>query len=103
MGIVLRYACLLGLGLASIITFLSASASAVTAQRLAASGGDAVQNPASTGVVILALIGILGLASVVKFIVSGFPSLLRDFHDRNKGRIATLMMAGVICFVFLVT
>lgn len=101
MGIVLRYACLLGLGLASILTFFNAGA--VTGQRLAASGGYVIQDSADMGFVILALIGILGLASVVKFILSGFPSLLRDFYDRNKGQIATLMMTGVICFVFLVT
>ncbi len=56
MGIVLRYAGLLGLALASIITFVSARA------------------------------------------VAG----LRDFHVRNKAQIATLTMASVICFVFLV-
>ena len=101
MGILLRYACLLGLGLASIFIFLSASA--VTGQRLAATGGYAIQDPADPGFVVLALIGIIGLASVVKFVVSGFPSLMRDWYDRRKGQIATLMIAGVICFVFLVT
>ncbi|MFQ5625068.1 MAG: hypothetical protein ACE5FM_00240 [Methyloligellaceae bacterium] len=100
MGILLRYACLLGLGLASIFIFLSATA--VTGQRLAATSGYAIQDPADTGFVVLALIGIIGLASVVKFAVSGFPSLMRDWYDRRKGQIATLMIACVIWFVFLV-
>ncbi len=51
MGIVLRTASLPGLGLASIISFLSANA--VTGQRLAASGGykDQITNLMKTGVI----------------------------------------------------
>jgi len=101
MSIVLRYACLLGLGLASIFTYVNASA--VTWERLAATSGYAIQDPADPGFVVLALIGIIGLASVVKFVVSGFPSLMRDWYDRRKGQIATLMIGSVIWFVFLVT
>lgn len=47
MEILLRYACLVGIGLASLFTFVSATA--VTGERLAAAGGYAVQDPADAG------------------------------------------------------
>jgi len=101
MGILLRYACLLGLGGASLFAFVSASA--VTGQRLAATGGYAMANSADSGFLVLAVIGLLGLLSVVNFLVRRFPSLVKDWYERRKGSIATLTMAGVICIVFLVT
>jgi len=100
MGILFRYACLLGLGLGSIFTFVSATA--VTGQRLAASSGYTIQNPSDMTFMVLALIGILGLLSVVKFIISGFPSMMGNWYERHKGQIAALGMASVICVVFLV-
>jgi hypothetical protein len=101
MGILLRYACLLCLGGASLFTFVSASA--VTGQRLAATSGYAVQNPADSSFLVLAVIGILGFLSVLNFTLRRFPTLVKDWYERRKGSIATLMMAGVICMVFLVT
>lgn len=101
MGILLRYACLLCLGGASLFTFVSASA--VTGQRLAATGGYAVENPADSAFMVLAIIGVLGFLSVVNFVLRKFPSLVRDWYERRSGSIATLMMAGIICIVFLVT
>ncbi len=101
MGILLRYACLLCLGGASLFTFVSASA--VTGQRLAASSGYAVQNPADSGFLVLAVIGVLGFLSVVNFALRRFPSLVKDWYERRKGSIATLMMVAVIFMVFLVT
>ena len=100
MGILLRYAFLLGLGLASIFAFVSATA--VTGRRLAASSGFPVQDSADMTFMVLALIGILGLLSVAKFIFSGFPAMMRDWYGRHKGQIAALTMAGVIGAVFLV-
>jgi hypothetical protein len=101
MGILLRYACLIGVGLASIFAFVSATA--VTGQRLAATGGYAVQNPTDSEFMVLALIGALGFLSVANFVLRGFPSLIRNWYERRKGSIAALMMAGVVCIVFLVT
>ncbi len=100
MGILFRYAFLLGLGLASIFAFVSATA--VTGQRLAASSGYVVQDPADMTFVVLALIGVLGLISVVKFIMSGFPSMMRGWYERHKSQITALTMVGVIGAVFLV-
>lgn len=101
MGIVLRYAFLLGLGIASVFMFVSATA--VTGQRLAATSGYAIQNPADSSFLVLALIGILGFVSVINFVLRRFPSLIRDWYERRRGQLATMMMVGVICLVFLVT
>lgn len=101
MGILLRYAVLLCLGGASLFTFVSASA--VTGQRLAATGGYTVENPTDSAFMVLAIIGVLGFLSVANFVLRKFPSLVRDWYERRRGSIATLMMAGIICMVFLVT
>ena len=104
MSILLRYACLLGLGYAAIYTFVSASA--VTGQRLAASGGYVVQDPADSGFMVLAVIGVLGLFSIVNFVVRG-PSRLRDWqerrhYERRRGQLGSLILACVIGVFFLV-
>jgi len=101
MGTVLRYACLLCLGLASIFTYVNVSA--ITWQRLASTSGYAIQDPADRGFIVLALICVLGLLSIVNSIVRGFPSMIRNWYDRRRGQINTMMMGGLICFVFLVT
>ena len=104
MYILLRYACLLGLGLASVFAFVNASA--ITGQRLAASGGFAVQDPADSGIMVLAVIGVLGLFFGVKFVVRG-PSDMRNWferrrYERRRGQIGSLILACVIGMVFLV-
>ncbi len=101
MGILFRYACLLGLGLASVFTFVSATA--VTGQRLAATSGYAIQNPAGSSFLVLAFIGILGFLSVINFVFRGFPALVRDWYERRKGQLGALMMVCVLGVVFLVT
>lgn len=101
MGILFRYAFLLGLGLASVFAFVNATA--VTGQRLAASGGYAVQDPADSGFLVLAVIGILGFMWLIHFVLRGFPSLMRNWYERRRGQLATLIMACVLCVVFLVT
>lgn len=104
MSILLRYVCLLSLGYAAIVTFFSASA--VTGQRLAASGGYAVQDPADSGFLVLAFIGLLGLFSIVSFVVRG-PSRIRDWQDRRRyerrrSQYGSLVLACIIGVVFLV-
>jgi flagellar biogenesis protein FliO len=101
MGILLRYACLLGLGGASLFTFVSASA--VTGQRLAATSGHAMQNPIDSSFMVLAVIGVIGLLSVVNFVLRKFPSLVKNWFERRKGSITTMLLASVIWMVFLVT
>ncbi len=104
MSILLRYVCLLSLGYVAIVTFLSASS--VTGQRLAASGGYAVQDPADSGFFVLAFIGLLGLFSIVSFVVRG-PSRFRDWQDRRRyerrrSQYGSLVLACIIGVVFLV-
>jgi hypothetical protein len=104
MSILLRYACLLGLGYAAIFTFVSASA--VTGQRLASSSGYTIQDPSDSGFIVLAIIGVLGLFSIVSFVVRG-PSRFRDWQDRRRyerrrGHLGSLILACVIGVVFLV-
>lgn len=101
MGILFRYAFLLALGLASLFTFVNATA--ITGERLAAAGGYPVQDPGDSSFMVLALIGILGFLWLVHFILRRFPSLVRDWYERRRGQLATLMMACVLCMVFLVT
>jgi len=102
MGILFRYACLLGLGAASIFTFVSASA--VTGQRLAANSGYVIQNPGDLPFYVLAAVGVLGLASMLRFVVSGFPQIVRDWRDRNRrSNFAMLAMVCLIGAVFVIS
>lgn len=100
MGVLFRYAFLLALGLASLFTFVNATA--VTGERLAAAGGYTVQDPADGSFMVLALIGVLGFLWLVHFILRGFPALVRNWCERRRGQLGTLVMAGALCMVFLV-
>ncbi len=104
MSIVLRYACLLGVGYAAIYTFISASA--LTGQRLAASGGYAVQDPADGGFIVLAIIGALGFFSIMVFVVRS-PLRYREWqnkrrYERRRNQLGSLLLACLIGVVFLV-
>ena len=104
MSILFRYACLLGVGYAAIYTFISASA--LTGQRLASSGGYVVQDPADSGFIVLAVIGVLGFLSIMSFVVRG-PLRYREWQDRRRyerrrNRLGSLILACVIGVVFLV-
>lgn len=100
MGLLLRYACLLGLGLGSVFLFVNATAA--TGQKLIAANGYAIHHPEDFGFWVLAGIGILGLLSVFKFLFSGIPGLVRDWYDRHKTELAAMMLAVLICAVFVV-
>ena len=99
MAILLRYACLMGLGLASIFVFVSAGA--VTGQMVTARAGAAV-NPHDISIWVLGVITFLGLFSVFRFMFARLPFMLRDWYRDHKDKVATLAMAGFVCFVFVV-
>jgi hypothetical protein len=52
---------------------------------------------------VLAVIGVIGLLSVVNFVLRKFPSLVKNWFERRKGSITTMLLASVIWMVFLVT
>ncbi len=101
MYILFRYAFLLCLGLVSIFTFVSAST--VTGQMLASTSGYAMQNPGDLPFYVLAAIGLLGFASMARFVVSGVPQMVRDWTDRKRrSNYAMLAMICLIGAVFVV-
>jgi uncharacterized protein HemY len=73
---------------------------------LASSSGYTIQDPSDSGFIVLALIGVLGLFSIVSFVVRG-PSRYREWQDRRRygrrrGQLGSLLLACVIGVVFLV-
>ena len=100
MIIVLRYAFLLALGMASIFAFISATA--VTGQMLIAGSGHTVQNPEDMGVWVLAGMAVLTALSLFRFVFSGLPAMAKTWYQNNKDKLFTLIIAGVVCAVFLV-
>lgn len=100
MNIVLRYVCLLGLGVASLSGFISAGA--VTGQ-MAVSGMDqAYVDPRDMAFWVLGIVATISLFSVVRFLFARIPFMIRDWYRGHKDKLATLAMAGVICIVFVV-
>ncbi len=101
MNIVLRYACLLGIGFASLFAFISAGS--VTGQMVVANSSEGViVDPQDMAVWVLGAITVLGLWSVFRFMFGSLPLMLRDWYRDHKEKMATLAMAGVVCFVFVV-
>lgn len=100
MNVVLRYACLLGLGFASIFAFVSAGS--VTGQMMVASGDAALIHPRDVSVWVLGLFAMVSLFSVFRFVFSRLPFMIRDFYRDHKEKMATLAMMGIVCFVFVV-
>jgi hypothetical protein len=98
MAIVLRYACLLGIGLASLFVFLSAGS---LAGRMMAEGGTAAAGPDAMTPWMLGVIAAAGLFSVLRFFIR-MPIALRDWYHANKDRIATLTLVGIVGLVFVV-
>ena len=97
MNIVLRYACLLGLGLASLAAFITAGA--VTGQLVISGGEQASVRPHELGVWVLGLVTALSLLSAFRVRI---PFIIRDWIQDRREKLATLAMAGVICFMFVV-
>ncbi|MDA7948627.1 MAG: hypothetical protein MPJ78_14265 [Hyphomicrobiaceae bacterium] len=95
MGILFRYACLLGIGAASIFMFLSAST--VTGQMLASTSGYALQNPGDLPYFVLAAVAVFGFASMMRFVFSGFPQLVREWRDRRRRNNYTVV--AMICLL----
>lgn len=98
MTIVLRYACLLGIGLASLFVFLGAGS---LAGRVMANGETAAADPSTMNLWVLGAIAAAGLLSVFRFCFR-MPIAVRDWYRGNKDRIATLAMIGLVGLVFVV-
>jgi len=96
----LRYACLLGLGFASLFAFISAGS--VTGQMVLASGQQGVMNPQDVSIWVLGGIASLGLMSVVRFALGRFPIMVRDWFRDNKEKLATIILACIVGFFFVV-
>ncbi len=100
MVIVLRYAFLLSLGVASIFAFISATA--LTGQMLIAGSGHSVQNPEDMGVWVMAGMAVLTALSLFRFVFSGLPAMAKSWYRNNKDKLLTIFVAGIVCAVFLV-
>jgi hypothetical protein len=100
MVLVLRYVCLLALGGASILAFISATAA--TGQLLLAENGRAIENPEAMGFWILALMAGVSLFSVFRFMFSRAPVAVWTWIKDNKDRLATLVLIVMIGGLFVV-
>lgn len=100
MLVVLRYAFLLALGAASIFAFVSAMAA--TGQMLIGNGEYTIQNPREMSAWVLVGMAALSAASLLRFAYSGIPSMIKSWFQGNKDKLATLVVAGIVCVVFLV-
>lgn len=99
MYIFLRYACLLGIGLAAL--FYMIRAGAVTGEMMLSSADAGTANPRDLGLWVLGMIAFGSVFSVVRA-CAGVPLRIRDCYRDHKDKFATLVMAGIVCFVFLV-
>ena len=95
MSILFRYACLLVLGIASIFMFVSAST--VTGQMLASTSGYPLQNPGDLPYLVLAAVGVFGFASMMRFVFSGFPQIVREWRDRRRRNNYTML--AMVCLI----
>lgn len=100
MNILLRYACLLGLGLASL--FYMISAGAVTGQMVLASANAGAASPRDLSLWVLGMVAFGSVFSVFRFIFARVPLKMRDCYRDHKDKLATLVMAGIVGFVFMV-
>lgn len=100
MSLVLRYACLLGLGLASL--FAVVNAGSITGQMVIAGGDASPMHAREISIWVLGGLAALGLLSVIRFMFARIPFILRDWYRDHKNKLATWMMAGFVCVVFVV-
>ncbi len=101
MLIVLRYVCLLALGGASILAFISATAA--TGEMLLAETGRTIENPEAIGFWILAVMAAVSLFSVLRFMFSRAPLAVWGWLKDNKDRLATLALILLIGGLFVAT
>lgn len=100
MTTVLRYACLLGLGLGSLTAFISAGA--VTGQMVMVDDGQPAAHSADVGLWVLGLIMVLGFLSLFRFLFAVAPALLRERLSDYLEKFATIVMIGLVCIAFVV-
>lgn len=101
MVLVLRYVCLLALGGASILAFISATGA--TGQLLLAESGRTVENPEAIGIWVLAAMAGLSLLSLLRFMFARAPLAVWAWIKDNKDRLATLALIFLIGGLFVVT
>ncbi len=100
MAIVLRYICLLALGGASIVAFISATTA--TSQLLLAQSGRTVENPESLAFWMLAAMAFVSMFSVLRFMCSRAPVAIWAWVKDNRNRLATLALIVLIGGLFVV-
>jgi len=100
MNILLRYACLLGLGFASLFSMISAGT--VTGQVVMARSDAALVHQQDMNIWVLGVVTLVSVFSVVRFVFARMPLAIRDCYRDHKDKLATLLMAGIVCFVFVV-
>lgn len=100
MGVLLRYAFLLALGMVSIFALVSATA--VGGQMILAQTGHAVEDPGNLTLWVVAGMAGLSLLSIVKTVFVS-PSRFKLWLHYNQGRFYTLLLGGLLCAVFFLT
>ncbi|MEC9367126.1 MAG: hypothetical protein VX871_00345 [Pseudomonadota bacterium] len=99
MVIVVRYACLLAVGIAAIFAFVSAAA--VTGQMLLAGAGSSVQNPGEMSLWVMVCMGGLGLLSLARYTFVRLPTMARDWYRENREQLATIVVLGGVFLAFV--
>jgi len=97
---VLRYACLLGLGLTSLAAFVGAGA--VTGQMVMTGNEQSGGHAGDTGFWVLGAIAALGFLSLFRFLFSVAPMLLRERFTDYLEKFATVVVVGLVCAAFVI-
>ncbi len=97
MGVLLRYAFLMALGMVSIFALVNATA--VGGQMFLAEAGHTVENPSNLTFWVVGAMAALSLLSLFRTVVMS-PSRFRLWMHYNQGRFYTLLLGGLLCAVF---
>ncbi len=100
MTTVLRYACLLCLGLASLAAFISAGT--VTGQMAMVGDGQPAASSTDMGLWVLGAVLVLGFFSLFRFLFSVAPALVRERFSDYMEKFATVAVVALVCLAFVV-
>ena len=100
MVVLLRYACLLGIGLGAILSFFGAVMA--TGQLLVEDQAIATSGDRDVGIWIMAALTVLGLMSLAKFTFGGIPGLFRGWYQGHRDRLMSLLLIIVMGTFFLI-